>query len=134
MLKIKDKINIFLLLSNIIFLLYYSLQLLIFTDEFAINNLGFFNHAIAGLAEIIGIIFFSLSLGLVAIFFIGLNKQLPILITIFLMHSIISINFWRYVATNSPGETNLDTIAFNASIFSFVSFAMLILILRSKYS
>ena len=48
-------INLNLIGVNIIFFLYYSLQLLIFTDEFAMKNIGFFNHAIAGLLEIIGI-------------------------------------------------------------------------------
>ena len=59
MFKIKDKINFTLILFNVILLGYYSLQLLIFTDEFATNNIGFFNHAVAGLSEIIGIIFFA---------------------------------------------------------------------------
>ena len=49
----------FFLSINILFYLYFSIQLLVFTDEFAQENLGFFNHAVAGLAEIIGIIFFS---------------------------------------------------------------------------
>ncbi len=132
MLKVKNKINLILLLLNIFFLLYFSAQLLIYTDEFALNNIGFFNHAIAGLSEILGIILFSLSMGLVIILFVGLEKQLPILITIFLMDSIIAINFWRYVVTNSPGETNISIITFNASIFSIVSFLMLILIFRKK--
>ena len=60
------KTNNILILLNIIFLLYYSIQLLIFTDEFSISNLGSFNHAIAGLSEIIGIIF-SLALSLIII-------------------------------------------------------------------
>ena len=54
------KTSNFLLLLNIFFLLYYSFQLLVYTDEFALKNLGFFNHAVAGLSEIIGIIFLSL--------------------------------------------------------------------------
>ena len=58
MIKLRDKISILFILINICFLLYYSAQLLIFTDEFAIKNLGFFNHAVAGLCEILGIIFF----------------------------------------------------------------------------
>ena len=52
-----NKTNKILISLNVIFLLYYSIQLLIFTDEFSYNNLGSFNHAIAGLSEIIGIIF-----------------------------------------------------------------------------
>ena len=50
------KIDVFIIIINIIFFAYYSIQLLVFTDEFALNNLGFFNHAVAGLSEIIGII------------------------------------------------------------------------------
>ena len=55
MIKLKDPVSIVLLIINIIFLLYYSIQLLIFTDEFALKNIGFYNHAVAGLSEIIGI-------------------------------------------------------------------------------
>jgi len=65
----------FLIVFNIFFLLYYSFQLLVFTDEFALDNLGVFNHAIAGLSEIIGIIFFSLALSLI---FIIRNKYIII--------------------------------------------------------
>ena len=132
MLKINNKLNLYLILINIIFLFYYSLQLLIYTDEFAINNLGFFNHAVAGLSEVIGIIFFSLAAGLVIILFIGIKNQYPLLITIFIMNSIISLNFWRYVITNSPGETDINTISFNAGSFSIISLTMLLLILRVK--
>ena len=56
MFKIKGKLNLILLVFNIFCLLYYSIQLLAFTDEFVLNNIGFFNHAVAGLSEIIGII------------------------------------------------------------------------------
>ena len=132
MFKINNKINLILLIFNIICLLYYSLQLLIFTNEFAINNIGFFNHAIAGLSEIIGIIFFCLAAGLAVIVFRGANNQLPLLVTVFLMQMIISLNFWRYVFTNSPGETSIDIIIFNACVFSLMSFSMLILITRLK--
>ena len=45
------------LITNIVFFIYYSVQLLIFTDEFILENIGFFNHAVAGLSEIVGIIF-----------------------------------------------------------------------------
>jgi len=62
MIKLPDNLSFFLILSYIVFLLYFSSQLLIYTDEFAINNLGFFNHSVAGLCEIIGIIFFSFSI------------------------------------------------------------------------
>jgi len=132
MIKIKDKINLILLVFNIFCLLYYSIQLLIFTDEFALNNIGFFNHAVAGLSEIIGVIFFCLSIGLSLILFRGANNQLPLLATVFLMQIIISLNFWRYVITNSPGETSINTIIFNAYVFSLMSFSMLILISRLK--
>ena len=132
MFKIKSKLNLILLVFNIFCLLYYSIQLLIFTDEFALNNIGFFNHAVAGLSEIIGVIFFCLSIGLSLILFRGANNQLPLLATVFLMQIIISLNFWRYVITNSPGETSINTIIFNAYVFSLMSFSMLILISRLK--
>ena len=132
MFKIKNKFDLILIIFNVVFLLYYSVQLLIFTDEFALNNIGFFNHAIAGLSEIIGIIFLCLSIGLITIIFRGTGNQLPLLSTIFLMQLIISLNFWRYVITDSPGETNVDIIFFNAYVFSFMSFSMLILIIRLK--
>ena len=82
-----------LILINIAFFLYFSVQLLVFTDEFALQNIGFFNHAVAGLAEVIGIIFLSLSLALILIFFIGMEKQFPLFLTIFLIQFIIGINF-----------------------------------------
>ena len=69
MIKLKDPLSFTLLSINIIFLLYYSIQLLLFTDEFALKNIGFFNHAVAGLSEIIGIIFLCLSIGLFISFF-----------------------------------------------------------------
>ena len=106
---------------NIFFFLYFSIQLLVFTDEFAKENIGFFNHAVAGLAEVIGIIFFSFFLALIIIFIKGIEKQFPFFLTIFLTQFIIAINFWRYVLTNSPGESNLDTITFNAIVFSVTS-------------
>ena len=128
----KNFINLSLIGVNIIFLLYYSYQLLIFTDEFALKNIGFFNHAVAGLSEIIGIIFFSLAVGLTFILIKGIKNQFPLLITILLMQIIISLNFWRYVLTNSPGETNINIITFNALMFSLSSFTMFILLLRQK--
>ena len=128
----QNTINLCLIGVNIIFLLYYSFQLLIFTDEFALKNIGFFNHAVAGLSEIIGIIFFSLAIGLIFIFIKGIKNQLPLLITILLMQIFIALNFWRYVLTNSPGETDTNTIIFNALTFSLSSFSMLILLLYHK--
>ena len=111
----------FFLSINILFFLYFSIQLLVFTDEFAKENIGFFNHAVAGLAEVIGIIFFSFFLALIIIFIKGIEKQFPFFLTIFLTQFIIAINFWRYVLTNSPGESNLETITFNAIVFSVTS-------------
>jgi hypothetical protein len=128
----KNRINLCLIGVNIIFLLYYALQLLIFTDEFALKNIGFFNHAVAGLSEIIGIIFFSLAVGLTFMLIKGLKNQLPLLITILLMQITIALNFWRYVLTNSPGETSINAITFNALIFSLSGFSMLLLLLRQK--
>ena len=128
----KNLINLSLIGINIIFLLYYSIQLLIFTDEFALKNIGFFNHAVAGLSEIIGIIFFSLAIGLTFIFIKGVKNQLPLLATILLIQIIISLNFWRYILTNSPGETNINTITFNALIFSLSGLSMLMLLIRQK--
>jgi len=132
MLKIKGKINLILLVFNIFCLLYYSIQLLAFTDEFVSSNIGFFNHAVAGLSEIIGIIFFCLAIGLSIIVFRNANNQLPLLTTVFLMQIIISLNFWRYVITDNPGETSISIIMFNALVFSLMSFSMLILIIRLK--
>lgn len=132
MIRLKDPLSIFLLIINIIFLLYYSTQLLLFTDEFASKNIGFFNHAVAGLSEIIGIIFLCLSIGLFISFFNGAKNQAPLFITIFLTQIIISLNFWRYVFTNSPGETDIKVITFNASVFLIISLLMLLLIIRLR--
>jgi len=132
MFKIKDLFCQFILAINIVFLLYYAFQLIIFTDEFAIKNIGFFNHAVAGLSEIIGIIFFCLAVGLVIVVFRGANNQLPLFMIVLLMQIIISLNFWRYVITDRPGETSINAIIFNASVFSLMSFSMLILIIRLK--
>ena len=132
MIKLKDPLSFILLIINIIFLLHYSIQLLVFTDEFALKNIGFFNHAVAGLSEIIGIIFLCLAIGLFISFFNGAKYQAPLFITILLLQMIISFNFWRYVFTNSPGETDIKIITFNAFVFSLMGFLMLLLILRLK--
>jgi len=129
--KIKDLFCQFILAINIFFLLYYSFQLIIFTDEFAIKNIGFFNHAVAGLSEIIAIIFFSLALALIIILIRGVERQLPIFLLIFLTQFVIALNFWRYVLTNSPGETELKTITFNALIFSLVSLISFLILIRN---
>jgi len=125
------KTNNILILLNIIFLLYYSIQLLIFTDEFSINNLGSFNHAIAGLSEIIGIIFFSLALSLILIIRNNIKGQIPIFLTIFLIQLLIFINFLRYIFTNSPGETSIETITFNAFIFFIGLIVSIIFLLKN---
>ena len=125
------KVDILIVIINIIFFAYFAIQLIIFTDEFAINNLGFFNHAVAGLSEIIGIIFITFIIALSIIVFRGLERQLPIILIIFLFQFLASLNFWRYVFTDSPGETNLNTITINAIIFSIISYLNLILILKN---
>ena len=127
----KKNIDNLIIIINIIFFSYYAIQLLVFTDEFALNNLGFFNHAVAGLSEIIGIIFLSFALSFVTIIFRGLEKQSPLIYCIFIIQFLVSINFWRYVITNSPGETNLDIISINAMFFSFVTILNLLLIIKN---
>ncbi len=125
------KIDILIIIINIFFFLYFAVQLLVFTDEFARDNLGFFNHAVAGLSEIIGIIFVTFSIGLVSILFRGLDRQLPVFFSIFVFQLVCSINFWRYVITDSPGETNIEVITSNACIFSAITFLTGILFLRN---
>ena len=125
------KVDILIILINIIFFAYYAIQLIIFTDEFAINNLGFFNHAVAGLSEIIGIIFITFIIALLIITFRGLEKQLPFILIISLFQILAALNFWRYVFTDSPGETNLNIITINAVLFSIISCLNLILISKN---
>ena len=126
------KIDVFIIIINIIFFSYYATQLLVFTDEFAINNLGFFNHAVAGLSEIIGIIFTTFIIALLIIIFRGLEKQLPLISIITLFQILAALNFWRYVFTDSPGETNLNIIIINAIFFSIISFFNVLLIIRNS--
>ena len=125
------KIDLFIIIINIIFFAYYGIQLLVFTDEFAINNLGFFNHAVAGLSEIIGIIFITFIIALLIIVFRGLEKQLPLISIISLFQILAALNFWRYVFTDSPGETNLNIITVNAVVFSIISCLNLIFISKN---
>ena len=125
------KIDLFIIFTNIIFFSYYATQLLVFTDEFAINNLGFFNHAVAGLSEIIGIIFTTFIIALLIIVFRGLEKQLPFISIITLFQILAALNFWRYVFTDSPGETNLTIITINALFFTIMSCLNLILISKN---
>ena len=128
------KIDQVLISINIIFFIYYAVQLLVFTDEFIEKNVGKFNHAIAGLSEILGIIFFSIVIGLIIILFRGLKHQLPLFITIGLIQGIISLNFWRYILTDSPGETDIQTILINALIFTICSFITIVLFARNKFT
>ena len=125
------KIDILIIIMNIFFFSYYSIQLLVFTDEFALANLGFFNHAIAGLSEILGIIFLTFVIGLIIILFRNIEKQLPIFLSIFIFQVSCAINFWRYLITDSPGETNFEIITTNAFFFTIISFFTGILIFKS---
>ena len=127
----KKNINNLIIIINIIFFSLYAIQLLVFTDEFALNNLGFFNHAIAGLSEIIGIIFVTFVIAYVIMIFRGIEKQLPFIFLIFFFQLLASLNFWRYVFTNSPGETSLNIITMNAILFSFVSVVNFLFILKN---
>ncbi len=131
--KMNKKIDILIIVLNIFFFSYYSIQLLVFTDEFAQANLGFFNHAVAGLSEIIGIIFITFVIGLIIILFRNIEKQLPIFLSILIFQLACSINFWRYVFTNSPGETNIEIITTNAYLFSIITLFTSIFILRNYY-
>ena len=106
----KNFLQKIIILINIFTLLYYSIQLLVFTDEFTLQNFGFYNHAIAGLAEILGILLLCLSIGLFFILIKGLQFQFALLFTIFLFEGLVALNLWRYVITNSPGETNIQVI------------------------
>ena len=125
------KIDILIIIINIFFFLYYAIQLLVFTDEFARGNLGFFNHAVAGLSEIIGIIFVTFSIGLITILVRGFDNQLPVFFSIFVFQLGCSVNFWRYVITDSPGETNIEVIANNAYIFTAITLLTAIFFLRN---
>ena len=127
----KKNIDNLIIIINIIFFSYYAIQLLVFTDEFALNNLGFFNHAVAGLSEIIGIIFISFVIAYTIIIFRGAEKQLPFMFVIFLFQLLASLNFWRYVLTDSPGETSLNIITINAILFSILSVLNFLFILRN---
>ena len=111
------KTNNFLLILNIFFLLFYSVQLLVYTDEFASKNLGIFNHAIAGLSEIIGIIFLALSISIIYVWKNKINGQLPLFLSILLIQVLIFFNFLRYIFTDNPGETTIESISVNAFIF-----------------
>ena len=127
----KKNIDNLIIVINIIFFSYYAIQLLVFTDEFALNNLGFFNHAVAGLSEIIGIIFISFVIAYTIIIFRGAEKQLPFMFVIFLFQLLAALNFWRYVLTDSSGETSLNVITINAIFFSILSVLNFLFILRN---
>ena len=128
----KNFLQKIIILINIFTLLYYSIQLLVFTDEFTLQNFGFYNHAIAGLAEILGILLLCLSIGLFFILIKGLQFQFTLLFTIFLFEGLVALNLWRYVITNSPGETNIQVITNNAILFSLASISMLFLLVYKK--
>ena len=129
----KKNINILIIILNIIFFSYYAIQLLIFTDEFALDNLGFFNHAVAGLSEIVGIIFVTFIISFIMIIFRGIERQLPFILLIFFFQLLASINFWRYIMTDSPGETSLYIIFSNALLFtSFVIINSIFIYLNRK--
>ena len=128
----KNFLQKIIILINIFTLLYYSIQLLVFTDEFTLQNFGFYNHAIAGLAEILGILLLCLSIGLFFILIKGLQFQFTLLFTIFLFEGLVALNLWRYVITNSPGETNIQVITNNAILFSLASITMLFLLVYKK--
>ena len=132
MIKYPDRLSLIFISIYIILLLYYSIQLLVYTDEFAINNLGSFNHSIAGLCEIIGIIFISLSIGLFLTIIFSPKLQMIIYITVLIMQIFITLNFWRYILTDSPGESDIDTITNNALIFSIMSILLIITIFRLR--
>ena len=127
------KINNILLLLNIFFLLYYSFQLLVYTDEFALKNLGTFNHAVAGLSEIIGIIFLALSISIIYIWKNNIKGQLPLFLSILLIQVLIFLNFLRYIFTDSPGETTIESIIFHAFIF-FIGFLVNFLFIYINFS
>ena len=128
----KNFLQKIIILINIFTLLYYSIQLLVFTDEFTLQNFGFYNHAIAGLAEILGILLLCLSIGFIFILIKGLQFQFTLLFTIFLFETLVALNLWRYVITNSPGETNIQIITNNAILFSLASITMLFLLVYKK--
>jgi len=128
----KNILKKLLILINIFILLYYSIQLLVFTDEFTLHNFGFYNHAIAGLAEILGILILCLSFGLIFVLIKGLQFQFVLLFIVFLFESLVALNLWRYVITNSPGETNIHVITNNAILFSLASMTMLFLLIYKK--
>ena len=132
MIKYADRLSLNFISIYIILLLYYSIQLLVYTDEFAINNLGSFDHSIAGLCEIIGIIFISLSIGLFLTIIFSPKLQMIIYITVLIMQIFITLNFWRYILTDSPGESNIDTITNNALIFSLMSILLIITTFRLR--
>ena len=132
MIKYPDRLSLIFISIYILLLLYYSIQLLVYTDEFAINNLGSFDHSIAGLCEIIGIIFISLSIGLFLTIIFSPKLQMIIYITVLIMQISITLNFWRYILTDSPGESDIDTITNNALIFSLMSILLIITIFRLR--
>jgi hypothetical protein len=46
-----------------------------------------------------------------------INGQLPLFLSILLIQVLIFFNFLRYIYTDSPGETTIESIILNAFIF-----------------
>ena len=61
----------------------------------------------------------------------NIKGQIPIFLTIFLIQLLIFINFLRYIFTNSPGETSIETITFNAFIFFIGLIVSIIFLLKN---
>ena len=49
----------------------------------------------------------------------NINGQLPLFLSILLIQVLILLNFFRYIFTDSPGETTIESITLNALIFFF---------------
>ena len=54
-----------------------------------------------------------------------------LVLSILIFQLACSINFWRYVFTNSPGETNIEIITSNAYLFTIITLFSGILIFKS---
>ena len=73
----------------------------------------------------------TFSIGLITILVRGFDNQLPVFFSIFVFQLACSVNFWRYVITDSPGETNIEVIANNAYIFTAITLLTAIFFLRN---
>ena len=56
----------------------------------------------------------------------NINGQLPLFLSILLIQVLILLNFLRYIFTDSPGETTIESITLNALIFLLGDFQLLI--------